>query len=128
MIFSYICSIGDGNEIKPYIEIIDVTGGTPPYYYSLTGLAHQTGTTFNNLVYGNHIIHVSDSSGLDTAYKAIYIPKPPQISTHYEQSQSENGLINIDLILDTGIVSQKYTDENGNVWWISKQNPYFNLC
>lgn len=123
MQFSYIYSIGDGNNIKPYIEITGVSGGTEPYYYSLTGLLHQTATTFNNLVYGYHVIHVSDSSGQYSAYKSVYIPKPPTITGTYDVCLSKDPEVqlNFKLNLDNTKISI-HTDNNRNVWTISTKH------
>jgi hypothetical protein len=119
--FSYIYSIGNGSDIKPYIEITGVSGGTPPYYYSLSGREFQTATTFNNITGGNYIIHVIDSLESCTAFKPVYLPKQPQIIT---SSTPCNDGYTIEFKKDVGISESTYTDENGLVWTIYKQTPY----
>lgn len=119
MVFSYIYSIGDGNKIKPYIEITGVSGGTAPYYYSLTGNLYQTATTFNNLSYGHYTIYVTDEYDNKT-YEKVYIPKAPVVNV------STNGcgnIITLTLNIDDGCVKRNYTDENGYNWNIIDNCP-----
>lgn len=126
--FSYVCSIGDGGLVLPYIEIISVTGGTPPYSYSLTGLEHQTDTSFKNLSSGYHVVHVKDSSTC-TAYKSVYIPKPPIINGSIIKCDiTTETNISVNLNLDTGIINKTYIDDTGNVWCVSQVDPNINLC
>lgn len=125
--FDYTCSIGNGIITNPYIRITGVSGGTAPYYYSLTGLAYQTGDTFNNLIHGNHIIYVRDS-GVCSSFKTTYIPKPPTISVQQNACQLPDGGVNISINFDRGVNEQKYTDDSGNVWTVLKENPYLNRC
>ena len=124
MVFSYIYSIGDGNKIKPYIEITGVSGGTAPYYYSLTGNLYQTATTFNNLSYGHYTIYVTDEYDNKT-YEKVYIPKPPVLNV------STNGCsdtITLTLNIDDGCAKRNYTDENGYNWNIIDNCPCAQAC
>lgn len=119
--FSYISSFGDNNLIQPYIEIIGVSGGTAPYYYSLTGIEHQTGTTFTNLSHGYHVIHVSDSNGDCTAYKNVFIPQYPTITTDVIKCNIiTNTDISVQLNIDTGNIHETFIDSGGNVWDITR--------
>lgn len=48
-------------EINGSTVTIGVTGGTPPYEYSLDGNTWQSSNVFQNVPRGNHVIHVRDS-------------------------------------------------------------------
>lgn len=120
--FSYTYSLGNGYDITPYIEITGVTGGTSPYYYSLSGIEFQTGATFNDIIGGNYVIHVIDSLGDCTSFKPVYIPKKPQILT--SPTKCNDGYT-IEFKKDIGIKESTYTDGNGYVWTTYIQNPYY---
>ena len=45
------------------ITVSAVSGGTPPYTYSLDGVNFQSGTAFNNLTTGTYNVTIRDSSG-----------------------------------------------------------------
>ncbi len=45
------------------IEIVSITGGVAPYYYSINGNAFDADTLFNNLGAGNYTISVQDQNG-----------------------------------------------------------------
>lgn len=72
------------------ITITNVTGGTPPYTYSIDGTTFQAGTTFNGLNNGTYTITVMDSSGCATAIGQITIASldPPTDMTFANTSLS----------------------------------------
>ncbi|GGH42991.1 chromophore lyase [Mangrovimonas yunxiaonensis] len=45
------------------ITVTGVTGGTPPYSYSLDGINFQTGNTFTGLSAGTYTVTIQDASG-----------------------------------------------------------------
>ncbi len=49
------------------INVINVSGGTPPYQYSIDGTTWQSGSTFNGLPGGNYTIYIRDANGVCTA-------------------------------------------------------------
>ncbi|THD69323.1 T9SS type B sorting domain-containing protein [Robertkochia marina] len=53
------CNGGNNGSIR----VINLTGGTPPYTYSINGGASQTSDVFNNLSAGYHEVTVTDSEG-----------------------------------------------------------------
>ena len=57
--------------------IVNVTGGTPAYNYSLDGgVTNQSSNTFNGLSAGVYVVTVTDANGCVTTYTAIVIVDP----------------------------------------------------
>lgn len=57
---SYTC-----DPFRTFLGLINVSGGTPPYLYSLDGVTYQTGSHWNNGVpAGLYTIWVKDATGL----------------------------------------------------------------
>lgn len=50
-----------GIEIKDNTVIIIVSGGTPPYEYSIDGISWQTSNVFSGVKNGNYVAYVRDS-------------------------------------------------------------------
>lgn len=48
------------------IAVVDATGGTGPYMFSIDGGAEQTSNTFENLGQGSHTVTVTDETGCNT--------------------------------------------------------------
>lgn len=61
-----VCQQQDGS-----IEVIDVTGGTAPYAYSLNGGASGQNTIFNGLSGGMYTVGVTDANGCTLSETAI---------------------------------------------------------
>ncbi|WP_197276689.1 SprB repeat-containing protein, partial [Mangrovimonas sp. ST2L15] len=55
------------------ITVTGVTGGTPPYSYSIDGTNFQSGNTFTGLTAGTYTITVQDASGCSLAVGSITI-------------------------------------------------------
>lgn len=49
-------------EINGSTVTVGVSGGTPPYEYSLDGVSWQSSNVFNNVPRGNHTVFVKDSN------------------------------------------------------------------
>jgi len=61
------CTSADGS-----IEIFNVTGGTPPYKYSINdGATYVNTLIFNNLPSGTYPVRVIDNNGCSTAYSVV---------------------------------------------------------
>ena len=62
------------------ITVTGVTGGTPPYSYSIDGINFQTNATFSGLTSGTYTVTVQDSSGCSFALNTITIDQlnPPR--------------------------------------------------
>lgn len=66
-------------ERDGFIEIKNVTGGTPPYLYSFNGGAFSSATKFGPLSGGSYSIEVSDANGCTTVSDVIDIVEPAQL-------------------------------------------------
>lgn len=60
-------------EINGSTVTIGVSGGTPPYEYSLDGNNWQSSNVFVNVPRGNHTVHVRDSNRCDEVTKDFVI-------------------------------------------------------
>ena len=72
--------VGTATLTTPYtcttdgtITVSGVTGGAPPYSYSIDGVNFQTGTSFTDLTSGTYTVTVRDSSGCATIAGVITI-------------------------------------------------------
>ncbi|WP_242084806.1 T9SS type B sorting domain-containing protein [Aestuariivivens sediminis] len=55
------------------ITVSGVTGGTPPYEYSIDGVNFQSGNTFSGLTNGTYTVTIRDASGCSAALAPITI-------------------------------------------------------
>ena len=97
-VFPEICA-GDNDGI---IEITGVTGGIPPYLFSLNGLIENSAGPFTNLAPGIYNLHISDANGctLDTFLIVnpgidLTITLPEVIYVTEDQSTFINAIINV---------------------------------
>ncbi|HEV3324446.1 MAG TPA: gliding motility-associated C-terminal domain-containing protein [Puia sp.] len=67
---------------KGYIHITAVSGGTPPYTYSLDGVNYQSSPDFDNLPAGNYHLRVQDAAGLIT-FQAFVIDDECALTATY---------------------------------------------
>jgi gliding motility-associated-like protein len=51
-------------DVPGFIGISGVTGGTPPYEFSLDGINYQSSGNFNNLPPGVYTVYIQDAAGL----------------------------------------------------------------
>ena len=59
--------------------VVEVTGGTPPYLYSLDGENYQTGNVFAPLPEGEYTVTVQDSEGFTRVTNSVTITNPPML-------------------------------------------------
>jgi large repetitive protein len=65
--------------------VVDVTGGTGPFAYSLDGGASQNGNTFTNVGVGTHTIIVTDSKNCSSTISDIIIEPQLQLNATLTQ-------------------------------------------
>lgn len=80
------------------ISIAGVTGGTPPYEYSLNGGAASTTPNFSDLAPGEYTLLILDSEGCD--YEETFTIDTPSVL---------DGTIEGELLIDTGSTTLTYT-------------------
>ncbi len=62
------------------IQIINVSGGVPPYQYSLNGTSFVSNPVFNNLPAGTYSITVRDSNQCVVVTNSVNLIEPPQLT------------------------------------------------
>lgn len=67
-----LCNGGNEGQIT-----VAVTGGTPPFQYSLNGSPFQSGNTFSNLIAGEYTVVVRDQNGFTAESGVITLTDPP---------------------------------------------------
>ena len=108
--------------IADAIISVDVSGGVPPYFYSLNGVNFQSSPLFNNLGAGDFTITVHDSNGAGVygSYGPIHIddaPPPPPV----EVDVTENSItITVD-----GSGTYSYSIDGGSTF--QPDNTFSNL-
>ena len=60
-------------EVSGYDATITVTGGTPPYQYSLNGIDYQTSNIFTGLSRGMHTVYVLSKDGCSPVVKEFLV-------------------------------------------------------
>ncbi len=102
------CVLADGS-----IEIFNVTGGTPPYRYSINdGTTYGNTKLFSNLGLGSYPVRVADQKGCSYAYVVNLTNKPAPVPyvriTEPRCNKGTNGFIVLDSI-SGGIPLFQYT-------------------
>lgn len=95
-----------------------VSGGTPPYEYSIDGSSFQPGNFFNGLTSGTYTVYAKDIFQTITSPGPVFIDQPSEIqiiSENYTDVQGcfgdINGTITVTASGGTGIIS--YSIDNG---------------
>ncbi|WP_336688363.1 MULTISPECIES: T9SS type B sorting domain-containing protein [unclassified Chryseobacterium] len=60
-------------EVSGYNATVTVTGGTPPYKYSLNGIDYQTSNIFTGLSRGMHTVYVVSADGCSPVIKEFLV-------------------------------------------------------
>lgn len=61
------------------IAVVNVSGGNPPYYFSLNGSSYTSDSVFNNLSYGKYFVVVKDANGCIDSINNIIVTSHPTI-------------------------------------------------
>jgi gliding motility-associated-like protein len=99
------------------IQIDTVTGGTPPYEYSLDGVVFSNSTTLGGLFAGNYDVVVMDANGCEESFAETILPAPEFI-VDISSNQDDNTLQLGDSILLTALGSSTMA----NYSWISSDS------
>ncbi|MBI1225162.1 MAG: PKD domain-containing protein [Bacteroidetes bacterium] len=63
------------------LSMMDISGGTPPYLFSLDGVDYQNVPSFNNLSGGSFTVFISNSDGCITEHSVEIPIVPPMVVT-----------------------------------------------
>lgn len=96
----------NGNKVT-----IGVSGGTPPYEYSLDGTNWQTSNVFQNVPRGNHIVHVRDSKNCDEVTRTFTIIN--LINTITPNQDGHNDGIDYSALMDNSNLEFRVFDRYG---------------
>lgn len=104
-----------------YIEV-DVEGGSPPYFYSLDGIAFQFSPVFTNLPPGSYCITIIDDNGCITKTDTFSIENSTSTITFTSRLSIYPNPADTYLFVESDTpVSLELLDVNGN---LLKQTPY----
>jgi len=110
-------------EISGNTVTIGVSGGTPPYEYSLDGTTWQASNVFMNVPRGNHIIHVRDANRCDEVTRTFVIIN--LINTITPNMDGYNDAIDYSALMDNDRIEFRIFDRYGSeVFRGSKANRY----
>jgi gliding motility-associated-like protein len=87
----YTCNTPDG-----IVSIVSgsVSGGNPPYEYSIDGVSFGAATTFSGLLPGNYSIYIRDANGCVIQTNTVNIPansEPTDLTFNVPQVSCDNG-------------------------------------
>lgn len=89
---------------------MEVSGGTPPYQYSINGVDFQDSNVFNDLAPGSYTITVEDANGIKGYYTSLVIIEiPPTEFT----AEVDGNMITV-TVNGTGIY--QYSIDGGQTW------------
>jgi gliding motility-associated-like protein len=98
-------------EINGTTVTIGVSGGTPPYEYSLDGVSWQSSNVFTNVPRGNHIIHVRDSNQCEEITRTFVIIN--LINTITPNADGYNDAIDYSALMDNDNIVFRIFDRYG---------------
>ena len=98
-------------EINGNTVTIGVSGGTPPYEYSLDGVNWQSSNVFNNVPRGNHIIHVRDTNKCEEITRPFVIIN--LINTITPNADGYNDAIDYSALMDNDNIVFRIFDRYG---------------
>ncbi|MDQ0592612.1 gliding motility-associated-like protein [Chryseobacterium ginsenosidimutans] len=98
-------------EINGTTVTIGVSGGTPPYEYSLDGVSWQNTNVFTNVPRGNHIVHVRDSNRCEEITRSFVIIN--LINTITPNTDGYNDAIDYSALMDNDNIQFRIFDRYG---------------
>ncbi|WP_027387542.1 T9SS type B sorting domain-containing protein [Chryseobacterium gregarium] len=110
-------------EINGNTVTVGVSGGTPPYQYSLDGTTWQDSNVFMNVPRGNHIIHVRDANRCDEVTRTFVIIN--LINTITPNMDGYNDVIDYSALMDNNNIEFRIFDRYGaEIFRGNKTNRY----
>jgi len=98
-------------EIEGTTVTIGVSGGKPPYEYSLDGFTWQTSNVFTNLTTGNYTVYVRDSANCNLVKENFVIIK--LINTITPNGDGRNDVINYSSLMNKENLEFRIFDRYG---------------
>lgn len=97
--FGYSSVPGTCNQNNATITVEDVTGGTTPYTYALSGSGAGTATEFSQLAPGDYTLIVTDANGcidsIITSAGALSVPESFLVQVNDATCSASNGTIEL---------------------------------
>ncbi|MCU0345360.1 MAG: M12 family metallo-peptidase [Saprospiraceae bacterium] len=104
-------SVGDitcSGESDGQIEIMGVTGGTPPYEYALNGGAFSSQTIYTDLGAGTYSVQVKDATGYVFEVPGIQVLEPTTLTANFQLA-----LNNLSIVASGGTGQLMYSIDGG---------------
>ena len=101
---------------------VHVTGGTPPYQYSLNDIDYQTSNVFSDLPRGTHRVYVKDKNACQSVYKDFLIVN--LINTITPNGDGHNDYLDYSDLKIKSNVSIEVVDRYGYAVYKSLPNVY----
>jgi hypothetical protein len=100
------------------IEVIGVTGGTPPYQYALNGGAFTSQNLFTGLAPGDYIISVKDATGDIFEAPSVALIAPDELTANFQLA-----LNNLTILASGGTGALSYSINGGSSFQSSNFFP-----
>jgi gliding motility-associated-like protein len=110
-------------EIDGTTIIVHVSGGNPPYLYSLDGEHFQTSNIFTNVPYGENTVYVISAENCEPAFQVFYIIRIPNVVT--PNGDGYNDFVDLSDLMFKEDVNLKIYDHQGALIFIGERaNSY----
>jgi subtilisin-like proprotein convertase family protein len=113
-----IDEIGCEGVADGQIEVLGVTGGTPPYQYALNGGAFTAQNLFTNLAPGDYIISVKDATGDIFEAPSVALIAPDELTANFQLAFN-----NLTILANGGTGALSYSINGGSSFQSSNFFP-----